>query len=104
MSDYIAKRTFLLSPSMQEVHLVLHRPEALDDGAWRCRTELIGLVARPLPAAFGVDAIQAIGIAIQSSDAWIQTLPEYKAQRLLYPDGTVYAAIAPDPAWRTSSP
>jgi hypothetical protein len=88
---------------MQEVHLVLHQPEVLDDGAWRCRTELIGLAARPLPPAFGVDAIQAIGIAIQSADAWLQTLPEYKAQRLLYPDGSVYGVMEADPRWRPSS-
>jgi hypothetical protein len=86
----IATRTLLVAPSMSTAQIIVWPVVEESDGTWTCKVEMVGLsVARDIEG-YGEDGIQAIKLAIQAAEAWIRTLLEYKENRLLHTDGSVY--------------
>lgn len=88
LDDVVARRSFLLrvpSGSIETVNLEIARPLSHGDN-YKCEWQLIGphSSAGKIRQALGVDAVQALWLAMQMAGALLTTSAEAREHRLFY--------------------
>jgi hypothetical protein len=87
----IGTREFVLSSTRASAKIEVTQPAPEADGTWACQLCATGFSRSPPPTVRGQDSLQALKLAIEVVEAWLSSLPEYKARELLHVDGTVYS-------------
>ena len=79
--DVVAKRTYERVDGGAPVRLRVCRPapDPAPGGDWRCRLVIDGL-GRPVDRwAYGIDGVQALGLALEIARSYLQPSPEHPA-------------------------
>lgn len=85
----IASRELTLDES-QKVEVLIGKPEPCPDGIdWYCPHQTVGVGSGRVRYAIGVDAVQALVLALSMVGAELYTSDEYEAHRLNWDGGSV---------------
>lgn len=74
----------------QIVEVLIGKPQPLPDGNdWYCPYQIQGIGSGKIRRSGGIDAVQALILALQDAGAWLVSSPEFEAGKLSWDSGAV---------------